>query len=360
MKRIFTLLLAAFLLLSIFCLAACNTEEGTKKNDGTTSKEDPTTPPPPVEPDMTPGSADNPTYIADEPLSVTVETGKVYHVAVKNPGGQKVIIESPNAQITYNNTLYEAVDGVLTLELSTDSSDGRKAAILAIGAKDGAEATFEVRIEARLGSMGNPIVLADLSDLHVPVQKDSSIYYQWTATENGNFYVNCAHVKSNIVLNADNRTTGESSGAERIGIGIEKGETVIIAVGTIGTATVAEGLDLIFTFEEVDPTADFLYTVSVKTLTEGGVQGVTVEIYSHTDDSLVTTLVTDENGLASYTALWADCYAKVILPEDYTVIADNDEDPTNDTLADFHLKSGLFSGANAVFTLVSTMSDDEE
>ena len=159
MKRFFTLLLATSLLLSVFCMAACNTEEETKKDNGTTTKEETPTTPPPAEPDMTPGSIDNPTYMGEEPLSVTVEAGKTYHIAIKNPSGQTVIIESANACITYNNTVYEATNGVLSLVLSTDSSDGRKAAILGISAKDGSAATFEVRIVAPLGSMGNPIPL---------------------------------------------------------------------------------------------------------------------------------------------------------------------------------------------------------
>lgn len=340
-------------------MASCNKGDAPQKNGGTTTKEETPTTPPPVEPDMTPGSIDNPTYMGEEPLSVTVEAGKAYHIAVKNPSGQKIIIESPNACITYDNTVYEATNGVLTLVLNADSSDGRKVAILGVSTKDGSAATFVVRIEAPLGSMGNPIELKNLNALNVPVAKDSSVYYRWTATENGNFYVNCSNDKSNIVLNVDNRTTGESNGAETSVIGLEIGETVIIAVGTIGSATVAEGLDLTFSFEPADPAADFVYNVSVKSLIEGGLEGVTVEIYT-ADGTLVTTLVTDENGAASYTGLWADCYAKVILPEGYTPIADNDEDPTNDDLTDFHLKSGLFGSANAIFTLVSPENEDEE
>ena len=360
MKVAISLILSLILALSASCMASCNTGDAPEKNGGTTTKEETPTTPPPVEPDMTPGSIDNPTYMGEDSLSVTVEAGKTYHIAVKNPSGQTIIIESSNACITYDNTVYEATNGVLTLVLNADSSDGRKAAILGISAKDGSAATFVVRIEAPLGSMSNPIVLDNLDALHVPVAKDSSIYYQWTATENGNFSVNCENNKSNIVLNVDNRTTGESNGALTSSIGLEKGETVIIAVGTIGTATIAEGIDLTFSFAVADPAADFVYNVSVKSLIEGGIEGVTVEIYTHADNTLVTTLVTDENGLATYTATWADCYAKVILPDGYTLIADNDEDPTNDDLADFHLKSGLFGSANAVFTLVSPESEDEE
>ncbi|MBQ9785148.1 MAG: hypothetical protein IJW29_06575 [Clostridia bacterium] len=359
MKVAISLILSLILALSASCMTSCNTGDTPDGKSTTTTKDEGTTTPPPAEPDMTPGSIDNPTYMGEGPLSVTVEAGKTYHIAVKNPGGQTITIASPNACITYNNTTYEAIDGVLTLVLNAESGDGRVAAILGISAKDGAAATFEVQIEAPLGSMGNPIVLSNLDDLHVAVQKDSSVYYQWTATENGDFYVNCNNVKSNIVLNVDNRTTGESNGAVTSSIGLEKGETVVIAIGTIGTATIPEGVDLTFSFEEADPAADFVYNVSVKSLIEGGLEGVTVEIYTE-DGTLVTTLVTDENGSATYTGLWADCYAKVILPDGYTPIADNDEDPSNDTLADFHLKSGLFGGSNAVFTLVSPENEDEE
>ncbi|MBQ9804942.1 MAG: hypothetical protein IJW49_00310 [Clostridia bacterium] len=387
MKKILSLFLVLALLVSTLCLIACDKKaEGdddnkkdttTQPTDTSTADDDASSTPdtdtsaipsdtgntpdddtsasdaePDEEPDMTPGSADNPVFLGEDPYTVTLEAGKSFHVAVKNPGNQRIVIADANAKVIYSGNEYEADDTGIVLPLVTESGDGRKSAVLEITSKDGSAASFTVLVEAMPGTMGNPLPLTDLSDLNAVPAKDQTLYYSWTATANGNFSVQAKTAVSNFVMMVDNRTTGENKGATSATLGVLAGETVLIAVGTVSGNPVDGGLDYAFTMVEADPTADFNFTVAVSSLSDGAVAGVTVEFYNRADDTLVTTLATDVDGKATYTGIWRDLYAKITVPDGYELLSDND-DTTDDLLGEFHLTSGLFGNATAVFTLIT-------
>ena len=305
------------------------------------------------------GSEENPEIIVSDSLLVTLTAGQTYYVAVRNPGAQQILIEDPNAVITYSENAYTAVDGVLVLPLNNVSGDGRTTAVLGVSASDGKAATFTVKIESLPGTMGNPYPLNSLDELSVSLPKDTTVYYQWTATENGNFCASRTDDNTNIVLIVNSRTTGdmskEESAPDKTLLGVEKGETVLIGISALNrnesTFTVS------FEMTPADPNAEFTYVVSVGTLL-AGIPDVTVEIYN-ANDELITTVVTDTEGKAIYTNVWMDAYAKIILPDGYTLYqGGGDVEPSDRT--EFYLRSGSFGTANAIFTLVPTDLGEEE
>ena len=352
MKKILTLLLAALLILSSLLFAVACDGDSTESTTTTPPAEGPEDPVEPPEPEL--GEEGNPETIASDSLLVTLAEGQTYYVAVRNPGSQQVIIEDANAVITYNGATYTAVDGILLLTLADASGDGRKTAVLGVSAADGSAATFTVKVEARPGTMGNPYTLESLDDLNVTLPKDTTIYYQWTATENGNFYASRNDANTNVVLIINNRTTGDMSSDSTV-LGIEQGETILVAVSTLNRREA--NVTVSFEMVAADPTAEFTYAVSVGTLSYG-LSDVSVEIYN-VNDELITTLVTDANGSAVYTGVWMDAYAKITPPDGYTFIqSGEDVEPTD--RAEFHLHSGLFGTADAIFTLVAPELDEEE
>lgn len=363
MKKLLALLLASLLLLALVaCGEPIETETTTAGNEPETPEdEDPTPNPddnkdPDLNEDTTPtpvilGTEENPAYILENSLTVTLEAGQVYYVGLKNPSGQRVYIENANAVISCNGTDYTAVDGMVEMVLgATENADSRQGLVFTVKAANGAAAEFVLHIEAPLGSMGNPYALEAFDAMHVTLAKDEVLYYKWTATNNGTFRVLSSETKSNIVLTCESRTTGDSNGSESIEITALKGTEILIALGTNG-AVIEEGFDVSFAFEEADPNTLFTYTVKIFDSTFEGLSGVTVELRSLSDNTLITTLTTDENGSATYSSVWCDCYAKIIVPDGYTLVSDNDEDSTNDDIATFKLGSGEFGTVIATFSL---------
>ena len=352
MKKLLTVLLVASLVLSSLLFAVACDGDSTEPTTTTPPAEGPDEPVEPYEPAL--GEEGNPETIASDSLLVTLAAGQTYYVAVRNPGSQQVIIEDANAVITYNGATYTAVDGILLLTLTDVSGDGRKTAVLGVSAADGSASSFTVKVEARPGTMGNPYTLESLDDLNVTLPKDTTIYYQWTATENGNFCASRSDSNTNVVLIINNRTTGDMSSDSTV-LGIEQGETVLVAVSTLNRREAS--VTVSFEMVAADPSAEFTYAVSVGTLAYG-ISDVTVQIYN-ANNELITTLVTDANGSAVYTGVWMDAYARITLPEGYTLIQNGEEAEPTDR-AEFHLHSGSFGKADAIFTLVAPELDEEE
>ncbi len=362
-KKLFALLLASLLLLSLVsCAAPQGTETTTADNTPEEpEEEEPTTPPPtdnngdgsgdtPQTPVIL-GTEENPAYMLEDTLSVTLTAGQVYYIGVKNPIGQRIYIENSNAVISCNGVDYTAENGTVEMIVAAgENADSRQGLIFTLKAADGAAAEFLVHIEAPLGSMGNPYALTSLDDLHVALAKDEVLYYKWTATDSGTFQALCSEESSNIILTADSRTTGDSNGMEVQEITVLKGDEILIAIGTNG-AVISEGFDLSFAFVTADPSTVFTYTVKAFDSTLNGIANVTIEIRSAVDNTLITNLETDESGSAVYSAVWSDCYAKIIVPDGYQLVNDNDEDATNNDISDFKLGSGEFGNVIAIFSL---------
>ncbi len=142
--------------------------------------------------------------------TVEIEPNYVANYNLYGVGNMVLTINSADAYVVYEGTPYEAVDGVVTVQLGTAF---RGAPIeIQIGNSGDSTTTFDVTCEIPLGAYENPEVVADISEIttDLAAEDEDGYHYSWTATEDASLEFK---VNSNTAGTPDvivyNLTTGQ-------------------------------------------------------------------------------------------------------------------------------------------------------
>ena len=198
MKKALALLLAMALLLTF---TACGKDKEQSKGGKTTTaskNNNTTTTTTTTQPDhgdeLLPdderdGSKDLPFEIGSAlEFDAVVKAGGVTYYDVFRVGGTILTLESADATIEYEGTVYTPVDGVISFPVFTD--DILNPVKLAIGNTGSADATFKVTFAYPKGTLLNPYELT-LGEVVTVIEEgnESGVVYLYTATEEGTFSV---------------------------------------------------------------------------------------------------------------------------------------------------------------------------
>ena len=166
--------------------------------------------------DTTAGTAEAPIdmYYSAVATNVTIPAETAYYYNGWRIGGTTMTVTGADAYVIYDGTQYDAVDGVVSVELPASASPMVPTSIQ-IGNKGTSEATFSVAFVLPVGTQGNPEVLSELYYSYVDVSllegNSEGYYYTYTATADGTitFYIDTITegvIGDMIVYNANSYT----------------------------------------------------------------------------------------------------------------------------------------------------------
>lgn len=209
--------------------------------------------------------------IPEEISSVKIPTRKTIYYNLYNAAGTVLTIADEDAYVVYNGKTYEAVDGVVTVELEK-TEDAVSPVSIQIGSKAKKAKTYLMQFTMPVGSMENPEVIEDISELNVSLDADQAdgYYYSYTAMQNGTLSLSVGGIAPEnaaceiIVTRTRTNEIGETeetvvklseSEDGAISIDLELGDVITIQVKALPEGTAAE-IRVIGTFEPSSGTED--------------------------------------------------------------------------------------------------------
>ena len=196
------------------------------------------------------GSLDRPYALDFGDNQITLPANTSYYYVVYRSSNYYVVVDGENIKVTYNKTEYTPdVQGKIAIQLlgaSTNSVD----TILLANTSD-SEQTYSVNVSAAAGSQSNPYQLTLDQDITTKaLESNTSVYYAFTATQNGALTITLK--SENSYITATNADSGESENTEEnntIVINVKEGQTVRIdcSVKTTGGQTASAVFSATFT-----------------------------------------------------------------------------------------------------------------
>ena len=174
-------------------------------------------------------------------FDVEVEAGQEVYYQIFKVNGMLFEINDPDAYVLYNNEKYTAVDGKVSLVLHT--ADTYTPAIFAVGNSGSDKKTFSAKISFVQGTSGNPFVI-DLGIFNAKIEagNEQGLYYTYTATENGTFFLQCTGVTVgakydfslyNTTTYALRNLSSDGEGDGIVSIEVNAGDVVQVAIGVL-------------------------------------------------------------------------------------------------------------------------------
>ena len=280
-------------------------------------------------------SANNPYFVEYNNFEAWVENGSAVWYAVMRAGDKKIVINDADAFVIYNDQYYYADDDGL-IEVALVEDDSNKICFAIGYASDAEDAEFykdiEVALVAPVGSYENPIVLDDISDLDLVSleanEDGNSIYYKWTPTFSGKFYLLCDNVNNCVYINNGSIYNEAVEGASVIPFAFNAFDEIVIQVAATETTEeyiYYEELDWGYfeetvTYVAADLDFDALvyakYTANVLDIYGEAVVNAPVTFTNENGD-VVASLYTDMDGMVEVLLPRATYFASTPAPEGY-------------------------------------------
>lgn len=277
------------------------------------------------------GSAGNPYQIIETEFDAQVAAGTENYYMAYKVNGMLLTINDADAYVIFNDTRYEAVDGKVSLILTTD--DISLPATFVIGNAGSADKTFAATLSFVEGSQGNPYTmsLGDFS-FHLEEGNDQGLYYTYTVTENGTLSLKCTSATAgveydfmlyNLNTYAVRNLSSDADGDGVVSILVDAGDVVQFNAGALmNSENKIPAADLTFnaSFEAgagtgIDKNAQVEYTVTVVSNKGKAVAGATVTISGEGIET--QTLTTNESGVATISLPNGNFTAVVTAPSGY-------------------------------------------
>lgn len=264
--------------------------------------------------DMPGSSKDNPIVLVGN-QHLTLSAGQTVWFAVPNGHRKIVTITASGVTVSYNEQLSK-VDDVMALQFTEETG-----AVSYFSVTTESETTIDVSASAP-GTHNNPIDITEKLDENgscteeIAFEKNLTVYYTYTATNNGTLSVTINDQQYSVHFDGDNMGLISNSG-EHI-YPVSAGETVLIAIDMLDVDAL-DDTGIVFSFgeEKVD------YTITVNKDGDSA-QGIVVILYAKNGEELVeiargTTL---ENGQYVFEGVdySHDYVVKVEYPEGYTSV----------------------------------------
>ena len=275
------------------------------------------------------GTADNPVGILPdaEGFEATLAAGEERYFEIPKISDLIIEINDADAYIIYEETKYEAVDGVLTVTVS--APDPYTPAVFILGNKGTSEKTFTATFGAVEGSMANPIAL-NIGEFtaNTKAGNELGVFYTYTATESGTLTVKLLEATAgveydfvlyNLTTYVYHNFSTDGQADKSLSIEVSQGDMIQFSVGTLPNAeneipaadykfeaafTTGEGAT-----EEVTK-GNVTYSVTVTDNNGNGLSGVTVAIDS-------TEVTTNSSGVAKATLQSGSYAVRVTAPSGY-------------------------------------------
>ena len=271
------------------------------------------------------GTAGNPITILPDAseFDASVPAGKEVYFEIPKVTNMILTIKDADAYVTYNEEIYQAKDGVVSLVVS--APDSFTPAQIIIGNKGSQDKTFKGTLKAIKGTMMNPYTMSVGSvTTDIEAGNEQGVYYTYTATESGTLTLKPSTVGAgtafditlyNLNTYVNNTISANGNGDGSVSIVVNAGDVVQIVVGTLPNTEneyPAASIATDVTFVPGEGTGsnnnggDIQYSVKVTDADGKAMSGVAVVI----DTAEMTT---DASGMAKVT-LKSGSYTVMITP----------------------------------------------
>ncbi len=196
------------------------------------------------------GSLDRPFTLDFGENTITIPANTSYYYIVYRSLNYYVVVNGENIKVTYSSTDYTPdSQGNIAIQLlgtSTNSAD----TILFSNTSD-SEQMYTINISSAPGSQSNPYQLTLDQDITTKaLESNTSVYYSFTATENGSLTITLKSQDSYITVS--NTVSGENKNTEEnntVVIDVKEGQTVRVdcSVKTMGGQTASVVFSAAFT-----------------------------------------------------------------------------------------------------------------
>ncbi len=199
------------------------------------------------------GSANKPYPTSDEATEITIAPGEELYYSCRGTSLRYVTINSSDLIVNYMGETYSAVDGVITVGVS--SVDVETPTIFSVKNISDSSVTAVMDVYAPLGSYDNPIELTESSAV-AEIPTDKTVYYVYKAEKDGIFVITSPTEGGEILITRN---------IIRITDGVEEIVSTITASGSYDSAGyiyVTEGDEIKIGVSYVAPAGDNAETVS--------------------------------------------------------------------------------------------------
>lgn len=272
-------------------------------------------------------------------FDLTLEPGQIHYVNIYKVTNVWLQVDNSDIYVEYGDKTYTASGGSVGLLISAPST--YEPAYVGFGNSGDTTHAFTVNMSPLAGSIDNPykFTLGEFT-AKVAANNEVGIYYSYTVPEDGYLTLECLSVSPSNVdydffiqnlntnafrnLGSDGGNNSES-GNPSLTVAVNKGDGLRISIGTLPDDThiyPAGTFKMLASFtagevEDVVVLGKIDYAVTVTDENRDPVAGVKVNLSGTLGGK--TTMVTDENGVASM-KLTEDVYTgSLVLPVGYTV-----------------------------------------
>lgn len=166
--------------------------------------------------------------------TVTIPAGENMYYRLYT-AGSFLRVEDTDAEVIWNEQVYQAEDGVLEIALPADET---QSVALAFRNKNSEEKSFAVEIRDVVGSKSNPIVLDSVADVQAELTEGDAdgVYYSWTADRSGILKMTLGSVAgtdaADAIITVKGTSVRLSEGGGAAQLPVKEGEEVLIQVLT--------------------------------------------------------------------------------------------------------------------------------
>ncbi len=250
------------------------------------------------------GSAKKPYTLTEDEVEITLASNQEIYYSTHGASTRYLTINSSNLAVTYNGQNYFAVDGVITVEITSANTDSP--AIFSVRNIDVETVTTTMRLESPLGSNDNPIVMTESSaTAKVPAEK--TVYYTYMADKDGVLVLTTPTLGNSITITRYVTKIVDNNGVEEsiivpILAGTDSGSSAYIPVYEgeeirIGVSFTAPKNSI--ELAETDEDRAKLYSVSFSISVYAGSESDPVPVH---DSSIGLTLDAGQSFVFSYDA----------------------------------------------------------
>ena len=181
------------------------------------------------------GSPERPFYVSDKETEITIEAGQELYFNYRGSTVKQLVLNSDKLSVTYNGQTYEAQNGVIEFYVTPEIGEMSLFCIKNISDETVSETLWLI---SALGSYDNPVILESMSAT-ASVPAEGSVYYSWTAANDGVIVLTVENPGNNFVditriISHDVPIISEA-GENKAYMLVKAGEQVTLCASTLNT-----------------------------------------------------------------------------------------------------------------------------
>ena len=181
-------------------------------------------------------------------MSISVPANETHYYNVPRPMGRNLIVEGENFEVVYDGETLVPQEGKVEVSFNSEATDTYAIEMVGIVNKGAEENEIRLGMPVPAGSTAEKAIEVTLDTATTAETKSGkTVYYAWTATEDGELTVSSFTANATLILDNDNDYRHEE-GTESVSMSVNAGDKILIQVGTSSDTTESVEITFILTF----------------------------------------------------------------------------------------------------------------